>query len=39
MLNQIGHEPSVGQNCKVTENKRLHNALLLDKFKQCESSQ
>ena len=26
-------------NCKVTENKRFYNALLLDKFKQMESSQ
>ena len=29
----------VGSNCKVTENKRFYSALLLDKFKQLESSQ
>ena len=29
----------VGSNCKVTENKRFYNALLLGKFKQFESSQ
>ena len=28
----------VGSNCKVTGNKRFYNALLLDKFKQWESS-
>ena len=29
----------VGVKCKTTENKRLYNALLLDKFKQRDSSQ
>ena len=28
-----------GSNCKVTGNKRFYNALLLDKFKQLDSSQ
>ena len=28
-----------GSNCKVTGNKSFYNALLLDKFKQLESSQ
>ena len=34
----IGQEPSGGQ-IVVTGNKRFYNALLLDKFKQLESSQ
>ena len=39
-VNKIGHEPSGGgSNCKVTGNKRFYNALLLDKFKQLDSSQ
>ena len=39
VLMTIGYEPiKWGSNCKVTENKRFYNALLLDKFKQWESS-
>ena len=38
-LKRIGQEPSGGSNCKVTGNKCFYNALLLDKFKQWESSQ
>ena len=37
VLKKIGHKPSVGQI--VTGNKRFYNALLLDKFKQLDSSQ
>ena len=38
MLKKIGHKPS-GVNGKVTGNKRFYNALLLDRFKQLDSSQ
>ena len=39
MLKKIGHEPSGGQIVKSQGNKRFYNALLLDKFKQLDSSQ
>ena len=39
MLKKIGHEPSGGQIVKSQEIHILDNALLLDNFKQWESSQ
>ena len=39
MFKKIGHKPSRGSNCKVTENEPFYDALLLDFFKQSESSQ
>ena len=39
MLRKSGHEQSKGQIVKVTGNKHFCNALLMDKFKQLESSQ
>ena len=38
MLKKIGREQSGGQNVKSHKNKRFYYALLLDKFKQLESS-
>ena len=39
MLKKIGHEPSGGQIVKSQEISVFYNALLLDKFKQLDSSQ
>ena len=39
MLKKIGHEPSGGQIVKSQEISLFSNALLLDKFKQLDSSQ
>ena len=39
MLKKIGHEPSGGQIVKSQEISSFYNSLLLDKFKQWESSQ
>ena len=39
VLKKIGHEQSGGQIVTSQEIKRFYNALLLDKFKQLESSQ
>ena len=39
MLKKIGHEPSGGQIVKSQEISVFYNALLLDKFKQSNSSQ
>ena len=39
VLKKIGHEPSGGQIVKSQEMSVFYNAVLLDKFKQWESSQ